>query len=72
MLIHVHVYACNLIVMYIKCIYMYIIHKFACPCTRPLPQTSVDGVRLVSELTHCVARQTGFDAVMRVRASTGG
>ena len=35
------------------------------------PQTTVDGSRLVSELTHCVARPTGFDAVMRVRASTG-
>jgi protein transport protein SEC24 len=34
-------------------------------------QTTADGSRLISELIHCVSRQTGFDAVMRVRASTG-
>jgi protein transport protein SEC24 len=34
-------------------------------------KTSADGSRLVSELTHCVARHTGFDAVMRLRACTG-
>ena len=34
-------------------------------------QTSADGSRLISELIHSVGRHTGFDAVMRVRASTG-
>ena len=37
----------------------------------PSPQTSRDGERLIEDLRRCVSRSTGFDAVMRVRASTG-
>ena len=39
-----------------------------CP---PHTQTSRDGERLICDLRHSVGRNTGFDAVMRVRASTG-
>ena len=35
------------------------------------PQTSRDGEQLIEDLKRCVSRSTGFDAVMRVRASTG-
>ena len=34
-------------------------------------QTSKDGDRLLADLRHSISRNTGFDAVMRVRASTG-
>lgn len=34
-------------------------------------QTSRDGDRFIQDLKHSVARNTAFDCVMRVRASTG-
>ncbi len=34
-------------------------------------QTSNDGERLMEDLQHSLTRPTGFDCVMRVRASTG-
>ena len=37
----------------------------------PLSQTTRDGDRLLEDLKHSLMRNTGFDAVMRVRASTG-
>lgn len=40
----------------------------------PIPpnlQASRDGERFIEDLRCCISRSTGFDAVMRVRASTG-
>ena len=37
----------------------------------PLSQTTRDGDRLLEDLKHSLMRNTGFDGVMRVRASTG-
>ena len=34
-------------------------------------QASCDGQRFIEDLKHCISRSTGFDSVMRVRASTG-
>ena len=34
-------------------------------------QVATDAERLLSDLSNSITRQTGFDAVMRVRSSTG-
>lgn len=36
-----------------------------------LMQIASDAERLLGDLSNSITRQTGFDAVMRVRASTG-
>lgn len=36
-----------------------------------LIQVATDAERLLSDLSNSITRQTGFDAVMRVRSSTG-